>query len=69
MWLAGDVPHLQALIAASDRINRLCVVENTYLIKAWSRGRTVTGPLDDYIQAGFVPMYSENYYSILIRRA
>jgi hypothetical protein len=68
MWLAGDVPHLQALIAASDRISRLCVVENTYLIKAWSRGRTVTGPLDDYIQAGFVPMYSENYYSILIRR-
>jgi hypothetical protein len=69
MWLVGDVPHLRALIVASDRINRLCVIENDYLIKAWSRGRTVTGPLNDYIQAGFVPIYSDSYYTVLIRRS
>lgn len=67
MWLTDDVPHLQALITSSDRINRLCVVENSYLILAWSRGRTVTGPLDDYIQAGFGQIDSIDYYSVLVR--
>jgi len=68
IWLADDVPHLQALIKSSDQINRLCIVENSYLILAWSRGRTVTGPLDDYIQAGFVQIDSIDYYSVLARR-
>jgi len=69
MWLSDDVPHQQALVAAADRINRLCVVENDYLTIFWSEGRTVGGPLDAYIQAGFVPAYSfEHHYSILTRR-
>jgi hypothetical protein len=68
IWLAGDVPRLQALIKSSDRINRLCVVENSYLIYAWSRGRTATGPLDVYIRNGFVPIYEVHHYSILVRR-
>jgi hypothetical protein len=69
IWLADDVPHLQALIKSSDRITRLCVVENSYLIVAWSRGRTVTTPLDDYIQSGFQQIDSINYYSVLARRS
>lgn len=69
MWLTDDVPHLQALITSSDRISRLCVVENSYLILAWSRGRTVTGPLDDYIQAGFGQIDTVDYYSVLVRRS
>lgn len=69
IWLADDVPHLQALIRSSEQINRLCVVENSYLILAWSRGRTVTGPLDDYIQAGFVQIDAIDYYSVMVRRA
>jgi hypothetical protein len=68
IWLAGDIPRLQALIKSSDRINRLCVVENSYLIYAWSRDRTATGPLDAYIRNGFVPIYEVHHYSILIRR-
>jgi hypothetical protein len=69
IWLTDDVPHQQALIAASNRIARLCVVKNDYLITAWSRGRTVTGPLDDYINANFVQMSSIDGYSILTRRS
>ena len=70
MWLSDDVPHQQALIAAADRINRLCVVENDGLITVWTNGRTVSGPLDAYIRAGFVPAFSfEKHYSILIRRS
>lgn len=69
MWLSDDVPHQQAVVAAADRINRLCVVENDYLITEWSEGRTIGGPLDEYVQTGFVPLYSENHYSILIRRS
>jgi hypothetical protein len=68
MWLTNDVPHLQALIKSSDRINRLCVIENSFLIQVWSRGRTVTSPLDDYIQAGFVQIDSISYDSLLVRR-
>lgn len=67
MWLSDDVPHQQALVEAARRINRLCVVENDILIAAWTEGRTVTGPLDAYVQAGFVPIYSDNHYSVLIR--
>ncbi len=65
MWLIDDVPHQQALIEASQRINRLCVVENDHLITFWNRGRQVNGPLVTYIQAGFVPAYSFGDYSIL----
>jgi hypothetical protein len=68
MWLSDDVRHEQALVASVDRIKRLCVVENDYLIYAWTEGRTLTGPLDAYIQAGFVPIYEVHHYSILVRR-
>jgi hypothetical protein len=69
MWLSDDVRHQKALIAEADRIKRLCVVENDYLITAWSEGRTVGGPLEAYIQAGFVTAYTFEHYSILTRRA
>lgn len=69
MWLSDDVRHEQALIAAADRIKRLCVVENDYLTAAWSEGRALSGPLDAYVQAGFVPIYETNHYSVLIRRS
>jgi hypothetical protein len=44
------------------------VIENSFLIQVWSRGRTVTSPLDDYIQAGFVQIDSISYDSLLVRR-
>jgi hypothetical protein len=68
MWLSGDVRHQQALIAEADRIKRLCVVENDYLITAWSEGRTVGGPLDSYIQVAFMPAFTFEHYTILTRR-
>jgi hypothetical protein len=69
MWLSADIPHQQALVAAADRISRLCVVENDVLIAAWSAGRNVSGPLDDYIRAGFEPAYELGSYTILTRRS
>ena len=68
IWLSGDTEHQQALVEASKRIDRLCVVENDDLITAWSRGRETNGPLVTYIQANFVPVYSFEHYSILKRR-
>jgi hypothetical protein len=68
MWLIGDVPHQQALIESSKRINRLCVVENDFLITSWSQGKQVDGPLVTYIQDGFVQQQSLEHYSILVRR-
>jgi hypothetical protein len=68
MWLIGDIPHQQALVDASKRINRLCVVENDSLIAAWSNGRHLNGPLVTYIQEGFVSTYKFDQYSILTRR-
>jgi hypothetical protein len=68
MWLIGDVPHQQALVEASKRINRLCVVENKNLIAGWSNGRRLDGPLATYIEAGFVETYTFDQYSILTRR-
>ena len=68
MWLTDDVAHQQALIRASQRINRLCVVENDSLMDNWTHGRQITGPLAAYIQADFVATYSYEHYSILIRR-
>lgn len=69
MWLIEDVPHEQALVQASDRINRLCVVENESLIVVWSQGRQISGPLVSYIQAGFVPASTFGDYSVLTRRS
>jgi hypothetical protein len=68
MWLSDDTPHQVAVIAAANRVNRLCVVENDVLVTAWTNGRTVGGPLETYIQTGFVPIYSNNHYTILTRR-
>jgi hypothetical protein len=67
MWLAEDVAHEQALVQASSRIGRLCVVENEPLIVAWTHGRSVSGPLVSYIQDGFQPTYTFGDYSILTR--
>ena len=68
MWLIDDFPHERALVEASKRINRLCVVENDFLIASWSHGRHIDGPLATYIQEGFMPAYTFEHYSILIRR-
>ncbi len=67
MWLIDDVPHQQALVEASKRINRLCVVENDFLIGSWSQGREHNGPLVTYVHDGFVPAYTFEHYSILVR--
>jgi hypothetical protein len=68
MWLSSDFRHERVLVAAADRVNRLCVVGNDALITLWwSEGRTIGGPLVEYIQSGFVPLYKENHYSILVR--
>jgi hypothetical protein len=70
IWLIGDASAQQAVVDASKQINRLCVVENDYLIASWSQGRQVpNGPLVTYIQAGFAPSYSFEHYSILTRRS
>lgn len=70
IWLTNDVRQQQNVIRASNRINRLCVVENDILFNFWSQGRDVlNGPLLDYIRAGFVPAYSFDHYSILVRRS
>lgn len=69
MWLIDDFAHQQALVDASGRISRLCVVENDDLIAAWSKGRPLTGPLAGYIQTGFVPAYSFDHYFVLVRRS
>lgn len=68
IWLTHDVVEQQAAVAASSRVNRLCVVENDALIVYWSQGRQVPdGPLLDYIRQGFVPGYSFGPYSVLVR--
>jgi hypothetical protein len=70
IWLINDVPQEQAVVEASKRITRLCVIENDDLIKFWSQGRQVPdGPLQTYIQQAFVPAYSFDHYSILVRRS
>jgi hypothetical protein len=72
MWLIDDYPHQRALVAASDRISRLCVLENSDLYAGWTHGRNVNpnGPLLTYIQTGFVPVYTfDQNYSILVRRS
>ena len=69
MWLIDDFSHQRALIAAGERINRLCSVANDGLLAAWTEGRPVGGPLADYLQAGFVPVYSLDGYTVLIRRS
>jgi hypothetical protein len=70
IWLINDVPQEQAVVEASKRITRLCVIENDDLIKLWSQGRQVPdGPLQTYIQQAFVPAYSFDHYSILVRRS
>lgn len=52
----------------SNRINRLCAVENESLIAVWSQGLDLNGPLVSYIQAGPVPAYTFGDYSLLTRR-
>jgi hypothetical protein len=68
MWLAEDVPHEQALVEASRRIDRLCVVLNEDLIAAWTSGRQMQGPYVSYIQENFVPAYVFGHYVVLKRR-
>jgi hypothetical protein len=69
MWLANDAPQERAVVDASSRINRLCVIENEGLINLWLQGRQPpSGPLPDYIQSGFVPADSIGPYTILVRR-
>jgi hypothetical protein len=68
IWLVGDAPAQRAVVDASNRVNRLCVVENDSLIALWSDGRQVPeGPLAAYISSDFVPAYSFDGYSILVR--
>ena len=67
--LLDDEAHQQAVIEASRRINRLCVVENAFLITSWTHGRAVGGPLEAYIQSDFVPAYTFGDYTILVRRS
>jgi hypothetical protein len=69
IWLTNDVQQQQMAIQASNRISRLCVLENDELLGFWSQGRPMAnGPLLDYIQQGFVPQYSFEHYSLLVRR-
>jgi hypothetical protein len=69
MWLIGDDPHQQAVVEAANRINRMCVIENDDLINFWSQGRQIPGgPLQNYIRSSFVPAYSIDRYSVLVRR-
>jgi hypothetical protein len=69
MLLSNDVQQQQAAVEASNRINRLCIIENQDLINFWFQGRAVpNGPLIDFVRQGFVPGYSIGPYSILVRR-
>jgi hypothetical protein len=69
IWLANDVPQEKAVVEASNRISRLCVLENDDLIKFQLQGRPApNGPLPAYIQSDFVPAYSFGPYTILVRR-
>ncbi|GAC1507920.1 MAG: hypothetical protein NVS1B3_08720 [Candidatus Dormibacteraceae bacterium] len=68
MWLAEDLPHEQALVDASKRVDRLCVVLNEELIAAWTSGRQMQGPYVSYIQDNFAPAYVFGHYVILKRR-
>jgi hypothetical protein len=68
IWLANDWPHETAVVAASNHIKRLCVIENDSLTTLWLQGRSApSGPLPDYIRSGFVPAYSIGPYTILVR--
>jgi len=69
MWLSNNVQQQQAAVAVSDRVNRLCVLENQDLISFWLQGRPdPNGPLVDYIQQGFVQVDAVGPYSLLVRR-
>jgi hypothetical protein len=68
MWLMSEDQQRQ-VVAASQSINRLCVVENDGIVAYWAQGRPIPrGPLLDYIQQNFMPEYSVGGYTILVRR-
>ena len=70
MWLSNNNAQEQAVVEASKRINRLCVLENDDLITLWLQGRKPpNGPLPNYIQESFVPAKSFDQYTILVRRS
>jgi hypothetical protein len=69
LWLSNDAQQQQAVIAASSRVNRLCVLENQDLINFWLQGHPLAnGPLVDYIQQGFVQVDAVGPYALLVRR-
>lgn len=68
LWLSNDVQQQHAAIASSDRVSRLCVLENQDMINFWLHsGPIPDGPLADYVRQGFVQAEAIGPYSLLVR--
>ena len=68
IWLIDDVRLENAVVAAGDRVPRLCVIRDQQLIDFWTSGHGLpNGPIDTYVGGGFVPAENIGPYEILVR--
>jgi hypothetical protein len=67
MYLLDDQAQRSIVEAARAR-SRLCLVRAVPVVQVWARGRPLPrGPLDFYLERGFVPYGKRGHYELLVK--
>ncbi|MBW0017785.1 MAG: hypothetical protein JO236_09615 [Mycobacterium sp.] len=62
-----DQVHQRRVIEATRSIDGLCLLENSQLAQFWGLDEMPPGPMDRYVQRGFVPIATFGDYQLLKR--